>query len=72
MTDAVEKREAEVQEVLAYMRALPTNRRPSLAALDGFARLQADWVSSARGLEQANAEIDRLRDKYPDERPQRG
>jgi hypothetical protein len=70
MSDPIAKREAEVSAALAAWDALPADQRAPVAFRDLLARCQADFVSAGRGLEHANAEIERLYTAHPDERPE--
>ena len=66
---SVAEREAEVAAALEAWSALPPEQRAPVEFRDLTARVQADFVSAALGLEAANAELERLYALYPDERP---
>lgn len=69
MTNAVTEREAEVAAKLAAWDALPADQRAPVAFRDLLAWMQANYVSVALGLISANAEIERLYQAHPEERP---
>lgn len=70
MADAVNEREAEVTAALAAWDALPADQRAPVAFRTLLSDLQADYVSAARGLIAASAEVERLYQAHPDERPE--
>lgn len=70
MDDPIADREAQVMAALDAWDGLPAGQRAPKAFRDLLARCQADFVSAGRGLEAANAELERLYDAYPAERPE--
>jgi hypothetical protein len=70
VADPIAEREAEVAAALDAWDALPSGERAPVAFRDLLARTQADFVSAGRGLEAANAEIERLYTLMPAERPE--